>query len=402
MKTTLPVYAYHHSTQQQQQQQHSRKVVHNPKKQVSSSSNSTMNTSPITNNTSPISNNNNLSLEKLPSTMSSYYNYVPMEIPMAIQEKLQEYERKNNVKILYCVETGSHSYGYHCESLSDFDIRFVYSSSLRDYLKLRNMLATYRGGEKSKIPTSIQNIFKCNVNPIRCVDILGWELRRSFSFIWSGNSSILEWLASERVLVSRTNNIDRLKNVAAKIIHGSPYTVAYAKLNTAKKNYHNILDSKDKPPTSQRDVLDVKKTLFIIQTLLSVNILEWKYLINTNHADVAEPLENIIILNFRRLFDTVKALRTIEIEKEIEELYLLRQQVPNVPLSSLHFGQRVESWIVYELNRVNAVCSSLFVKHSKDRWAQHDQAITDELDALFLDLLLENDKSFTYHPNNGQ
>ena len=54
-----------------------------------------------------------------------------------IQEKLSMIEEKHSINILMAVEAGSRIWGF--ESLdSDYDIRFIYTRRLDDYLNIYN------------------------------------------------------------------------------------------------------------------------------------------------------------------------------------------------------------------------------------------------------------------------
>ena len=52
-----------------------------------------------------------------------------------IEEELKEIEEKENVKIIYCVESGSRAWGFASPD-SDYDVRFIYVRNKEDYLKL--------------------------------------------------------------------------------------------------------------------------------------------------------------------------------------------------------------------------------------------------------------------------
>ena len=52
-----------------------------------------------------------------------------------IEEQLKEIEEKENVKIIYCVESGSRAWGFASPD-SDYDVRFIYVRNKEDYLKL--------------------------------------------------------------------------------------------------------------------------------------------------------------------------------------------------------------------------------------------------------------------------
>ena len=56
-----------------------------------------------------------------------------------IKNKLNEIEEKENVTILFAVESGSRAWGFASPD-SDFDVRFVYKrNSINDYLKLEGI-----------------------------------------------------------------------------------------------------------------------------------------------------------------------------------------------------------------------------------------------------------------------
>lgn len=52
-----------------------------------------------------------------------------------IKERLNEIEKKYNVKIIFAVDNGSNAYGIASPN-SDIDLRFLYVETLESYLKL--------------------------------------------------------------------------------------------------------------------------------------------------------------------------------------------------------------------------------------------------------------------------
>lgn len=57
------------------------------------------------------------------------------DILKEIREKLLEIETKENVTVLYAVESGSRAWGFASPD-SDYDVRFIYVRPKEDYLKL--------------------------------------------------------------------------------------------------------------------------------------------------------------------------------------------------------------------------------------------------------------------------
>lgn len=52
-----------------------------------------------------------------------------------INQKLQEIEKRENIKILHCIESGSRAWGFASPD-SDYDVRFVYVRPIEYYLRL--------------------------------------------------------------------------------------------------------------------------------------------------------------------------------------------------------------------------------------------------------------------------
>ena len=52
-----------------------------------------------------------------------------------IQEKLNEIEARENIRILHCIESGSRAWGFASPD-SDYDVRFIYVRPLEYYLRL--------------------------------------------------------------------------------------------------------------------------------------------------------------------------------------------------------------------------------------------------------------------------
>ena len=57
------------------------------------------------------------------------------EIEKEISDKLDEIEKKEGVRILHAVESGSRAWGFASLD-SDYDVRFVYVRPKEDYLRL--------------------------------------------------------------------------------------------------------------------------------------------------------------------------------------------------------------------------------------------------------------------------
>ena len=84
-------------------------------------------------------------------------------IRAVIQEKLEEIEQKQHVKILYAVESGSRA--WHLASPdSDYDVRFIYIRPRDAYLKLE----------------PVKDFIDWELNEV--LDINGWDIQSAAAF----------------------------------------------------------------------------------------------------------------------------------------------------------------------------------------------------------------------------
>jgi uncharacterized protein len=89
--------------------------------------------------------------------------------------KLEWLQEKENMKILFCCESGSRAWGFPSPD-SDYDVRFVYIRPQDWYLST---------DEK-------RDVIELPVNEV--LDISGWDIRKSLRLSRSTNSVIYEWL----------------------------------------------------------------------------------------------------------------------------------------------------------------------------------------------------------------
>jgi predicted nucleotidyltransferase len=94
-----------------------------------------------------------------------------------ILQKLSEIEQSEDVKILYACESGSRAWGFASPD-SDFDVRFIYTRRLDDYLSI----------------TDTPDVLGLPVNEI--LDIGGWDIKKALKLFLKSNSPLYEWLQS--------------------------------------------------------------------------------------------------------------------------------------------------------------------------------------------------------------
>ena len=85
-----------------------------------------------------------------------------------IEEQLKEIEEKENVKIIYCVESGSRAWGFASPD-SDYDVRFIYVRNKEDYLKLNKN----------------RDVIEWRLDDV--LDINGWDIQKALRLLYNSN-----------------------------------------------------------------------------------------------------------------------------------------------------------------------------------------------------------------------
>lgn len=155
-----------------------------------------------------------------------------------IRQKLLEIEQKENVKILYCVESGSRAWGFASPD-SDYDVRFVYVRPLEYYLRL----------EKTR------DVIEWQLD--ETLDINGWDLQKALRLLHNSNLTVFEWNSSPIVYLKR----DEWEKVSAVINNYFRKKAGlYHYLSTAKKNYREYLKG---------DTVRYKKYFYVLRPILA-------------------------------------------------------------------------------------------------------------------------------------
>ncbi len=155
-----------------------------------------------------------------------------------IIEKLDEIEKRENVKILHCVESGSRAWGFASPD-SDYDVRFIYVRPKEFYLRL----------EKTR------DVIEWQLD--ETLDINGWDIKKALQLLYKSNPTLFEWNSSP--IVYKTTK--EWRNVSAVI---NNYFIAraglYHYLSTAKSNYREYLKG---------ETVKLKKYFYVLRPLLA-------------------------------------------------------------------------------------------------------------------------------------
>ena len=170
------------------------------------------------------------------------------DIQAEILDKLKEIEIKENVKVLYAIESGSRAWGVASPD-SDYDVRFVYVRKLEDYLKLNDV--------KDTIEWQLDEV----------LDINGWDLKKVLQHFHKGNATLFEWCGSPIVYLT-TPEWEHISKVASKYF--SEKVSMYHYYGTARSTYEGFLTG---------ETVKYKKYVYALRPILACRYIEEKHLV---------------------------------------------------------------------------------------------------------------------------
>ena len=238
------------------------------------------------------------------------------DILKEIQEKLDEIEKKENVKILHAVESGSRSWGFASPD-SDYDVRFVYVRPKESYLSIEE--------PKDMIEYQLDEV----------LDINGWDLKKALKLFAKGNATLFEWSGSP-VVYRTTPEWERIREVSKQYF--SEKTAVCHYYGTANSTYMEHL---------QGEMVRYKKYFYALRPLLAAEYIE-------RHHE-APPVLFADLLNmelpetFRSALDELLEIKKRTTEKEMN---------PQMPA--------IREFIETELKKQKEIGDRLPNDHNKD------------------------------------
>lgn len=238
------------------------------------------------------------------------------DIVREINEKLDEIEKKENVRILHAVESGSRAWGFASPD-SDYDVRFIYVRMQDDYLRLNEP----------------RDVIEWQLDDV--LDINGWDLKKTLKQFARGNATLFEWSGSPIVYRS-SEEWNAVREVSKQYF--SEKSAVYHYYGTANSTYQEYL---------QDDMVRYKKYFYALRPLLAAEYIE-KY-------HVAPPV----------LFDELLKLDIhIDLRTAIEELLEIKKHTtekevnPQMPV--------IKSFIEMEIAKQKVIADELADDHNKD------------------------------------
>lgn len=155
-----------------------------------------------------------------------------------ICRKLSEIEKKENVKILLAVESGSRAWGFASPD-SDYDVRFIYVRPKEDYLRL----------------DTVRDVIELPLDDV--LDINGWDLQKTLQLLYKSNPTLFEWFSSPIVYLE-TDFADKFREIMGEYF--STKKSLYHYISMAEGNYREYL---------RGEVVKAKKYFYVLRPILA-------------------------------------------------------------------------------------------------------------------------------------
>ena len=155
-----------------------------------------------------------------------------------ISSALKTIEKKEDVCILYAVESGSRAWGFASPD-SDYDVRFIYVRHAKDYLKLEK----------------VRDVIEWQQDSI--LDINGWDLQKALRLLRNSNPTLFEW-SNSPIIYRTTETWENIKKEINRYFLMKAGLHHY--LSTATSNYQEYLKG---------ETVKLKKYFYVIRPLLA-------------------------------------------------------------------------------------------------------------------------------------
>lgn len=201
-----------------------------------------------------------------------------------VEKKLQQIEKAHRIKILYSCESGSRAWGFPSPD-SDYDVRFIYTRSLNDYLTIH--------------PKKDHLSFPINDE----LDIYGWDISKVLQLITKSNTTPFEWLQSPVIYKEDATFKNELWTLCQSYF--CPRSNIHHYLGIAS-GAMETLDGKD---------IKIKKLFYVLRPILAAL---WCVEKNTIAPMSIFPLIDLLTDDLRK-----KVLSLIELKSTANESYLI-------------------------------------------------------------------------------
>ncbi|MDE6593465.1 MAG: nucleotidyltransferase domain-containing protein [Oscillospiraceae bacterium] len=162
-----------------------------------------------------------------------------------IKEKLSEIEQKENVRIIYAVESGSRAWCFASPD-SDYDVRFIYVRQPRDYLRI----------------DEISDVIEWQLDEV--YDINGWDLKKFLYLLHKSNQTAFEWAQSPIVYRNTEEWQKILPILCSHCDYFNPKGAMFHYLKLAENNNKHL----------NVETVKLKKYFYVLRPLLACRWIE--------------------------------------------------------------------------------------------------------------------------------
>lgn len=244
------------------------------------------------------------------------------KMEMVINEKLDEIEKKEGVRILYAVESGSRAWGFASPD-SDYDVRFIYVRPLEQYLQLMEP----------------RDVIEWQLDEV--LDINGWDMRKALKQFARGNATLFEWSASP-IVYRITEDWKKVQEVSKWYF--SEKSAVYHYYGTANSTLQEYLRGSS---------VRYKKYFYALRPLLAAKYIE------TYHKPPPVLFAELLRMEMPQELRTAIA-ELLEIKKHTAE----KEKKPQLPV--------IQAFIEAEVARQKDIADCLADDHNKD-WSELDR-----------------------------
>ena len=165
-------------------------------------------------------------------------------IRQRIDDRLEEVERRESVRILLAVESGSRAWGFPSPD-SDYDVRFLYARPRDWYLSIDS--------RRDVIEFPIEDV----------LDINGWDIRKALHLLLKANPVLAEWLTSPIRYREDAKVVAALRDLALR--NGSR--------RPARHHYLRLGQSQYEKEIAGRDTVRLKRYFYALRPALALRWL---------------------------------------------------------------------------------------------------------------------------------
>lgn len=127
--------------------------------------------------------------------------------------RLEQIRREEGIGYLLAIESGSRAWGFPSPD-SDYDVRFIYRRTAREYLSLRP--------GRDVVERPIVDDF----------DVNGWDISKTLTLLLSHNAVVSEWLDSPIGYLPEAPVVGQLRALVDRFFNPRGYALHYANLGT--------------------------------------------------------------------------------------------------------------------------------------------------------------------------